>query len=191
MTAERIKNIREYIAQTAPARLPYEEIESHDATFRDALALADLIAETRLEGVSLAIEYGQALGLTLGRAEAQQSQATEKAAIATQIRDEFFITGSKQEAHRHIWEAIDKTWDQERAADLCIAIMKDLEETVKAEGGTLDGWDEVARITWAVKQAYCLGYCRGWGTTMEAQEQGFIKLFGADALGCKPGGFID
>lgn len=123
------------------------------------------------------------------RTHTMKKNKTIKTATAEQIKANFLVTEiDKLEARREIFDAIDKTWTQERAADMCIAIMKDLEETVKAEGGSLDDWTEVDRVTWAVKQAYCLGYCQGWATTMEAQEIGFIELFGADALGCKPGG---
>ena len=116
-------------------------------------------------------------------------RAQTTTATAAQVRDNFLITGDKLEARRSIFDAVEQTMDIERSADMAIAIMKDLEETVKAEGGDFADWTPSDRVAWAVKQAYCLGYCQGWATTMEATEMGFIQLFGADALGCKPGGF--
>lgn len=107
---ETIEKIKEYIAQTAPAAISPDEAENYDATFSEALALADLIKETRLEGVALAIEYGQALGLRLGREEAQQQKRAEgKTATAAQVRDNFLITGDKLEARRNIYDAVDQT----------------------------------------------------------------------------------
>lgn len=110
---------------------------------------------------------------------------------AAQVRDNFLITGDKHEARQNIFDTISSNMDMEDAVEMIVSIMKDLTETVKADGGNLDDWSPLDRFTWTVKQAFCLGYIRGWGISMEAAEQGFISLFGADSLGCEPGGFID
>ena len=117
------------------------------------------------------------------------STTPKKTATVDQVRKNFLVITDKKEARRSIWDGIDSTWNEDNASELAIAIMKDLEETVKAEGGNIGDWDIVDRITWAVKQAYNLGFCRGWAVTAEANEMAFIDLFGADALGFAPGGF--
>lgn len=114
-----------------------------------------------------------------------------KTITAAQVRDNFLITGDKLEARRNIFNTISDSIDIDDAAGMMVSIMEDLDKTVKADGGNLDSWSPLDRLTWTVKQAFCLGFVRGWGVSMEAAEQGFISLFGADALGCEPGGFYE
>ena len=66
---QEIETIKAYIAATPAAALPAETVEAHDATMQEALALSAFARTSSLEAIGLAIEYGKALGLRMGRKE--------------------------------------------------------------------------------------------------------------------------
>ncbi len=112
-----------------------------------------------------------------------------KRASAAQIKKHFLITEDKQEARSHILDMVDQQMDKDEASKLVESIIDDLTEQAKENNVNLKEWNMFDRVTWIARQAYTLGFVQGWAVTMEAEEQGFIHLFGAEALGFAPGGF--
>ena len=123
------------------------------------------------------------------KASTPPQRSPRTTATAEQVKTYFLITEDKHEARANSWETVSNVCDQEKAAEIVTAIVDDLAKQAEENGVNLDEWTFFDRITWVARQAYIMGFVQGWAITMEAEEDCFIKLFGADALGFAPGGF--
>ena len=71
MIEETLKKMRGYISKTPPAKLSRNSAQHYEASSPEALALIKYARDNAEDAIILAIEYGKALGLRMGRREAE------------------------------------------------------------------------------------------------------------------------
>lgn len=101
----------------------------------------------------------------------------EKTVTAAQVKEQFIVSDVK-DAMQKIREAQDKEWDMERAADLIVEIFKTLNRESERNGESIEGWNTFDKLTWAVKEAYIIGFLKSFEIVMQTNQMGYNALFG-------------
>lgn len=69
-----------------------------------------------------------------------------------------------------IYDAVKETMQREETLDLMAEIKERTDRMAAAEGkpNAFSSWSLIDKITWAVSEAYCIGYINGTKTTFQA-----------------------
>lgn len=88
------------------------------------------------------------------------------------------IGGEKltQDQAKKILDTMREKMGQDETCELLVTIWEKTEQQVKAENTSIDDWDQLDRILWSVKEAYCYGFLDGSETAFKATAIGIRNL---------------